>query len=235
MSAAGIAALLPLPVAIPITGAVAALLVARIHHRLPLVVSILAMLASAVVLVVIATEVYSGHGQVLSHFFGDWGPVRGKALGVAFAADPFGLTFALLAAVLGLLLLVYVLSELGDLGPRELGGFACLFQLLLAALIGAALTADMVNLFVWFEVAALASYGLTGFFLERPVALEAAFKILVLTSIAGFLVFIGDALLYASRGALNFAQLHVALAGQGGCPNCSLLACSSPGSPPRPG
>jgi multicomponent Na+:H+ antiporter subunit D len=213
VSAAGFASLLPLPVAIPITGAVAALVVARIHHRLPLVVSILAMLGSAVVLCIIATEVYSGHGQVLSHFFGDWGPVRGKALGVAFAADPFGLTFALLSAVLGMLLLVYVLSELGDLGPRELGGFACLFQLLLAALIGAALTADMVNLFVWFEVAALASYGLTGFFLERPIALEAAFKILVLTSIAGFLVFIGDALLYSSRGALSFAQLHVALTG----------------------
>ena len=111
-------------------------------------------------------------------------PVHGRALGIALAADPFGLIFALTSAVIGAVLLLYTLSELGSLGPRELGGYACLFQLVVAALIGAALTADLINLFVWFEVAALASYGLTAFLLERPIALEAGFKILALTTLA---------------------------------------------------
>jgi multicomponent Na+:H+ antiporter subunit D len=66
-------------------------------------------------------------------------------------------------------------------------------------------------MFVWFEVAALASYGLTGFFLERPIALEAAFKNLVLTSTAGFMVFVGAGMLYTTSGALNFGQLHDAV------------------------
>ncbi len=223
MSGAAIASLLPLPVVIPLCGAVAAPLLARLHRRLPLVVSVLAMLGSTVVLCVVATSVYSGNGQVLAHFFGHWGPVDGHALGVAFAADPFGLTFALVTAVLGMLLLVAALSELGELGPRELGGFACLFQLLLAALIGAALTADTIDLFVWFEVAALSSYGLTGFFLERPIALEAAFKVLVLTSIGGFSVFIGAAVLYADHGALNFGQLYGALTGHVSVPDLFAL------------
>ncbi|MDP9092665.1 MAG: Fe-S-binding domain-containing protein [Actinomycetota bacterium] len=214
MSTAGVASLLALPVAIPLAGAIAAPLLARVHRRLPLVVSIVAMLGSASVLLLIAAQVYAGHGRIVSHFFGNWGPVQARALGIAFAADPFGLAFALITAVLGALLLIYILSELGDLGARELGGLACLCQLLLAALIGSALTADTINLFVWFEVAALASYGLTAFFLERPIALEAAFKVLVLTSIAGFLVFIGDALLYSDRGALNFGQLHNTLTGR---------------------
>ena len=213
MTGAALAALLPLPVAIPLGGAVTAPLLAKLSARLPFIVSIVAMLGSAAVLVLLATHIYAGPGEILSHFFGHVGPVHGQALGIAFAADPFGLAFALLAATLGTLLLISVLSELGDLGPKELGGFACLFQLLLAALIGAALTADTINLFVWFEVAALASYGLTGFFLERPIALEAAFKILVLTSIAGFLVFVADALLYTDSGGLNFGQLHTALTG----------------------
>lgn len=219
MSTAAVAALLPLPVVIPLAGAAAAPILARIHRHLPLMVSVLTMAASAGVLVVIATRVYAGDGQVVAHFFGHVGPVDGKVLGVAFAADPFGLTFALVAAVLGTLLLVSALSELGELGPREIGGFACLFQLLLAALIAAALTADTINLFVWFEVAALASYGLTGFFLERPIALEAAFKILVLTTIGGFVVFVGSALLYADHGALNFAQLQRALPDHVGRPD----------------
>lgn len=207
------ASLLPLPVVIPIVGAVAAPLLAKVHRRLPLVVGIAAMAGSTAVLVVVAAQVYSGPGRLISHFFSNEKPVHGRALGIAFAADPFGLTFALLASALGLLLLVSALSELGELGARELGGLACLALLLLAALIGAALTADTINLFVWFEVAALASYGLTGFFLEQPTALEAAFKVLVLTSMAGFAVFVGSAMLYAGRGALNFGQLHNALSG----------------------
>ena len=65
-------------------------------------------------------------------------------------------------------------------------------------------------------MAALASYGLTGFFLERPIALEAAFKMLVLTNMASFVIFVGAALIYADHGALNFAQLHHALHGATG-------------------
>lgn len=209
MSDATLASLLPLPVVFPIGGAVLAPLLARLSRRAPLVVSLLALVASTVVLAMLAPMTYGG--KIQAHYLGKVGPINGHVLGVTFIADPFGLTFALLVAVIGALLLLYTLSELAGLGRRELGGYACLFQLLLAALVGAALTADTVDLFVWFEVAALASYGLTGFFLERPIALEAAFKIMVLTNIAAFCVFIGVALLYSGHGALNFGQLHHAL------------------------
>ncbi|MCU1659735.1 MAG: Fe-S-binding protein [Pseudonocardiales bacterium] len=219
-----VAELLPLPVVIPIGSAILAPLVTKIHRRLPLIIGIGAMLGSLALLLVVATRVYSGNGQVLTHYFSAEKPVRGQVLGIAFAADPFGLTFALLAAGLGLLLLVSLLSEFGDIGERELGGLACLSQLLLAALIASALTADTVNLFVWFQVAALSSYGLTGFFLERPIALEAAFKIVVLTTIGSFAVFIGAAMLYAKNGALNFGQLHNTLDGEVSRPAIVALA-----------
>ena len=211
MTGPALASLLPLAVALPITGAVAAPLLVRVSARLPIIVSLVALGGAVTVLMLAAPSVFAG--RVLVHYLGFWKPVGGRALGIAFAADPFGLLFALTAAVIGAILLMYTLSELGGLGPRELGGYACLFQLLIAALIGAALTADLFDLFVWFEVAALASYGLTGFFLERPIALEAAFKILVLTTLASFSIFIGAGLLYARHGALNYAQLHAALRG----------------------
>ena len=66
-------------------------------------------------------------------------------------------------------------------------------------------------------MAALASYGLTGFFLERPIALEAAFKILALTTLASFAVFIGTGLLYAGNGALNLRPA-ARRPGRGTCP-----------------
>jgi multicomponent Na+:H+ antiporter subunit D len=210
MTGPALASLLPVPVALPIAGAVAAPLLARLHRRLAVVAGLVALTGSAVALLLQAPSVFAG--LVRAHYLGLWTPVHGQVLGIAFAADPFGLIFALTSAVIGAVLLMYTMSELGGLGPRELGGYACLFQLLLAALIGAALTADLFNLFVWFEVAALASYGLTAFFLERPIALEAAFKILALTTLASFAVFIGAGLLYAATGALNFGQLHLVLA-----------------------
>ena len=213
MSRGALAALMPLAVVLPITGAVLAPLLARLSRRASLAVGLVAMAGASVVLLLLAPRVYDG--QVLVEFIGGWAPVRGHALGVAFAADAFGLTYALLCAIVGGLLLLYTLSELAELGPRELGGYACLFQLLLAALIGSALSADLLNLFVWFEVAALASYGLTGFFLERPFALEAAFKVMVLTNMAAFFVFLAVAMVYAGHGALNFGQVQQSLAEHG--------------------
>jgi multicomponent Na+:H+ antiporter subunit D len=206
---------LPLPLLITLGGGLLAPLAAWVHRRLPLVVGIVASLAATAVLGYVDSDVLGGHGHVVVHYFGGEAPFGGKLLGVAFAGDPFGALMATVSAGVGCLLLLSLLSEFGDLGKREIGGLACLVQLLVAALIGAALTADTVNLFVWFEVAALSSYGLTGFFLERPIALEAAFKNLVLTNTASFTVFIGAAALYTSAGALNFAHLHTALAPSG--------------------
>ena len=140
MSDATLASLMPVAVIAPITGAILAPLAARMHRRAPLVISLFALAGALAVLLLIAPSVYRGHD--LSHYMGNVTPFGGHALGIAFAADPLGLTFALAAAAIGSLLLLFTLSVAPRTGPRELGGYACLFQLLLAALIGSALTAD---------------------------------------------------------------------------------------------
>ena len=201
---------LPLAVATPLLGGALSPLLARLHQRLALLSGMLSMLVAAAVLGTAALRIHQ-RDQALVEFFSNERPISGRVLGIAFVADPFGITFASLTALLGFFLFSALLSEFDEIGPKELGGLAALCQLLLASLIAAALTADSINLFVWFEVAALSSYGLTGFFLERPIALEAAFKMAVLTSMAGFAVFVGAALLYSDKGALNFGQLHLAL------------------------
>lgn len=211
MSVAAGASALPLAVVAPLSAAIVAPLVGRVSGRAAVVAGVTGLAASTGILAGVAPTVFSG--RTLVHYLGGWAPTGGRALGVGFAADPFGMVFALSASGVGLLLLLYALAELRDLGGRELGNFACLFLLLDAGLIGAALTADLFNLFVWFEVSALASYALTAFFLERPLALEAAFKMLVLTTLASFAVFVGTALLYQALGGLNLAQLQASLDG----------------------
>ncbi|RFU38595.1 Fe-S-binding domain-containing protein, partial [Actinomadura logoneensis] len=177
----------------------------RLDRRLPLLAGLAALAGAAAVLLAALPGVLAG--RPVEHRLGG----QARVIAIAFTADPLGTLFALVTTLLGAILLLYTLSELGGLGKRELGGYAALCLLLLAALIGTALTADLFNLFVWFEVAALSSYGLTGFFLERPIALEAAFKILVLTTVASFGVFIGTGLLYARHGVLNLGLLHDAV------------------------
>jgi multicomponent Na+:H+ antiporter subunit D len=214
MSDAALGSILPLAVASPLLGAVICLVAGRRSGQLALVVAATSLLGSCVVLGLEAPRVFGGR-TIVVHFMGHWTPVRGQALGIGWAADPFGLVFALAAAIIGVVLVVYTMSVMSALGRGELGGFACLFLILDAGLIGAALTADLFNLFVWFEVAAIASYALTAFYLDRPLALEAAFKILVLTTLASFAIFIGAGFLYQDHGALNFAQLHDSIAARG--------------------
>src|SRR5690349_15579478 len=112
-----LAALLPLPVAIIIVGAIAAPLLARVHPRAAFIVGMVATSGATAVLVAAATRVYAGHGHVVTTFLSNEQPHRGRVLGIAFAADPFGMVFALLAAGLGTVLLLALLSEFGELGP----------------------------------------------------------------------------------------------------------------------
>ncbi|WP_433604843.1 complex I subunit 5 family protein [Dactylosporangium sp. CA-139114] len=191
------AEVLPLAVLAPVAGAVLAPLLARFSARLALATALLAVVASVAVLAACAL---TARGRTV--YLGGWRPI-----GIAYVTDAFGLTMALTAAVVGALAMLATLSGLADLGPRELGGYACLSLLLIAAVVAGSLTVDLLHLFVWFEVAGLASYALTGFFLERPHAVEATFKVVVLTSVAGFLIFIGTALLYQSHGAVAMSAL----------------------------
>jgi multicomponent Na+:H+ antiporter subunit D len=209
LSAVTQAQALPLAIVIPIAGAILAPLTSRVSQRISLALAVVASAGSVVVLLICAPSAY--RGNVTTAYLGNWPPIGGHSLGVAITGDAFGITAALIASTVGTLALVATLSGMEELGPRELGSYGCLALLLIASVVGGALTADLLNLFVWFEVAALASYALTGFFLNRPHAVEAAFKIVVLTSIAGFLVFIGTALLYQSQGAVNLAQLRQSL------------------------
>jgi multicomponent Na+:H+ antiporter subunit D len=116
---AGLAAALPLPVAVPLAAAVAAPLIGRRSGHLALAVSLSALLVSTAILLAMAPTVFGG--RVLVHFMSHAGPSEGQVLGIGFAADPFGLLFALSAAAIGALILTFALSEMAALGRREIG------------------------------------------------------------------------------------------------------------------
>jgi multicomponent Na+:H+ antiporter subunit D len=81
----------------------------------------------------------------------------------------------------------------------------------LAAMCGFSLTVDIFNLFVFFELMSTAAFALCGLKVEEPAPLQGSFNFAVTNTIAAFLVLTGIALLYAVTGALNMAQIGLAL------------------------
>ena len=84
--------------------------------------------------------------------------------------------------------------------------YYALFLLLVAGMNGVVLTGDLFNLYVFMEVAAVASYALVAFGCGHQ-ELEASFKYAVLGTFASVFILIGIALVYGVTGTLNMAHI----------------------------
>jgi multicomponent Na+:H+ antiporter subunit D len=92
--------------------------------------------------------------------------------------------------------------------------YLSLFLLMVGGMNGVVLSGDIFNLFVFLEVASIASYALVGFGCGHE-ELEAAFKYTVLGTIASLFVLFGIALVYGNTGTLNMAYISKAIHGSG--------------------
>jgi len=139
------------------------------------------------------------HGPV-SMTMGKWLP----PFGISFTADVLSASFALAASGATLVVLFYVQPELQ---AREIRyGFYPLVLLLLAGVSGAFLTSDLFNLYVWFEVLLIASFGLM-IMGGRKIQLDAAIKYGFLNFLATTFFLISLGFLYGQLGTLNMADV----------------------------
>jgi multicomponent Na+:H+ antiporter subunit D len=92
--------------------------------------------------------------------------------------------------------------------------YLSLFLLMVAGMNGVVLSGDIFNLFVFLEIASLASYALVGFGCGHE-QFEASFKYAVLGSIASILILFGIGLVYGNTGALNMAYISKAIQSSG--------------------
>lgn len=120
-------------------------------------------------------------------------------LGIALYIDGIALLFAL---AVPLTTLVLWPGDDGDAGMRR----QALTLLLAASLIGLALSGDLFNLYVFYELAAVASYGLAAGSGSAPGYI-AAFRYLLLSALGSVIGLIGVALVYFATGTLNLADL----------------------------
>jgi multicomponent Na+:H+ antiporter subunit D len=78
---------------------------------------------------------------------------------------------------------------------------------MVAGMNGVAVTGDIFNLYVFLEIAAIASYALVAFGIKKE-ELEASFKYQVLGGIGSLFILFGIGVLYWATGTLNMADIH---------------------------
>ena len=188
-----------LPMVLNLIGAALALMLAR-YQRWTFVVSVLVVLAVIACEVTLLARILEA-GPV-SMTMGKWLP----PFGISFTADAFGAAFALASAVVTLLVLVYAESGRDDEVSR---GFHPLTLLLLAGVTGSFLTGDLFNLYVWFEVMLISSFGLIVMG-GKPIQLDGAVKYGFLNFLATAFFLLSLGLLYGLLGTLNMADIRLA-------------------------
>jgi multicomponent K+:H+ antiporter subunit D len=155
--------------------------------------STLALVATAVRLVRLADA-----GEVQTYLLGNWA----APFGIALALDRLSALLLLLTAVVSVAALLYA----GGGDSRRGRHFHSLFQFQLMGLNGAFLTADLFNLFVFFEVLLIASYGLL-LHGAGAARLRAATHYVSFNLAGSALFLVAASLLFGLTGTLNIADL----------------------------
>ncbi len=190
--------LLVLPILIPLTAALVAFFCGP-RRLLQAYVSIGASLLQLGACGMLLARVRQG--GILAEQMGAWP----APFGITLVADHLSAVMLVVTAVIGLAANVYALADI-DRRYQALG-FHSFFQILIAAICGAFLTGDLFNLYVWFEVMLMASFGLLVMGGE-PRQLDGGVKYVTLNLIATLMFITGLGLLYALTGTLNMADLH---------------------------
>ena len=138
------------------------------------------------------------HDGILAYHLGDWP----APFGIVLVADRLSAMMVLLTSLLAVFAMMHAIQG-SDRRGRQ---FHVLFQFQLFGLNGAFLTGDLFNLFVFFEVLLIASYGLLlhGLGAERS---RAGLHYVVVNLVGSGLFLIAVGTLYGVLGTLNMADL----------------------------
>ena len=191
-----------LPIVLPAMMAAFIVLVVRHHPLLQRVFS----LGGTVALAVLAAGLvwYTRDGTIVLYQLGDWA----APFGIVLVADRLSTLFVLLTSVLAIFVQLYAIGSGWDMRGRH---FHALFQFQLMGIIGAFLTGDAFNLFVFFEVLLIASYGLM---IQSGGAerFRVGVQYVVFNLLGSTLFLFALGMIYAETGTLNMADLAARVA-----------------------
>lgn len=129
--------------------------------------------------------------------------------GITFVSDSLSSIMVLLTAVVSLTVGVY--STAGLSTSRIKYGYFFIYHFLIMGIMGAFLTGDIFNLYVWFEVVIISSFVLLTLG-GRKMQMEGAIKYVTMNMLASIVFLTAIGILYGLTGTLNMAALSLKIA-----------------------
>lgn len=133
--------------------------------------------------------------------FGQWS----APFGIVFVADYLSVAMVMITAVIGAICVFYAMADLHR--KPSYSNYHALMHVLLAGVYGAFLTGDIFNLYVWFEVMLISSFGLMVLDATKT-QVDGAVKYVMLNLISTLVFLLAIGLLYGATGTLNLADLY---------------------------
>ncbi|MDZ7710383.1 MAG: monovalent cation/H+ antiporter subunit D [Roseovarius sp.] len=187
------------PVVLPAVLAAIMTLSMRHHPALQRVFSVAG--CAALLAIALGLAVEAAGGGIGVYELGNWP----APFGIVLVLDRLSALMVLLTAVLALVVLLYAIGTGWDQRGRN---FHALWQFQLMGICGAFLTGDAFNLFVFFEVLLIASYGLM-IHAGGARRLKAGVQYVIYNLLGSTLFLFALGTLYAVTGTLNMADLAV--------------------------
>ena len=185
------------PVILPAILAPFIVLAARYHIGIQRVISLAGV--AALIAITAGLALQASDGTITLYQLGDWA----APFGIVLVGDGLSTMMVLLTSVLAFFVLLYAIGSGWDDRGRH---FHALFQFQLMGIMGAFLTGDLFNLFVFFEVLLIASYGLM-IHAGGTKRLRAGVQYVLFNLLGSTLFLFALGAIYAETGTLNMADL----------------------------
>jgi multicomponent Na+:H+ antiporter subunit D len=196
-----VSALVPLPFALPLLGAALAIVFGR-SRTIQRTISVVVLTATCGVS--IALLVGADDRRYITHRPGGWT----APLGISLVVDRLAGLMLVVSGVVLLAVMVFAITQGGEESRRV--AFHPVYLVLAAGVSASFVTADLFNLFVAIEMMLSASYVLITLG-GRPDQVRSGMTYVVISLVASTLFITVLALLYASTGTVNMADLAVRL------------------------
>ncbi len=144
-----------------------------------------------------------GNGPVVQQL--SW---LGESVNIHLALDGFSLFMLMAVSLVGLAVSVFSIDYMEHYGAKA--NYYALYLVMIAGMNGLVLASDLFSIYLFLEVAAVASYALVAFGLEHD-ELEAAFKYLMLSVVASAFILISIAVIFGMTGSLDLREVALGL------------------------
>ncbi|QAY92974.1 monovalent cation/H+ antiporter subunit D [Pseudomonas sp. ACM7] len=192
--------LIAAPILLPLLTAAVMLMLGEKHRPLKAKINLFSSLVGLGIAVLLLqwTQETGVPGSIGVYLPGNWQ----VPFGLVLVVDRLSALMLVLTGIIGVSALLFAMARWDGAGSS----FHALFQIQMMGLYGAFLTADLFNLFVFFEVLLAASYGLMLHGSGRA-RVSSGLHYISINLLASSLFLIGAALIYGVTGTLNMADL----------------------------